>query len=144
MESEIKGLAKGIIEEVIKADISMHASQVEAWDWMARNRPRGEHIPADIFKGFPESRYLALNEIKCDFSIKALPVQSFRQRLKLGVKLIFGKSTARSTGPHIFDFCSSGDELAQNFQITVKRLEDGNIKADYSPVDTKTSELMQA
>jgi len=144
MESEIKGLAKGLIEEVIKADMSMHSSQVEAWTWMARQSPRGEHIPEDLFKGFPASRYLSLNEVKCDFHLKVLPVKSWRQRFKLGMKLIFGSSTARSRGPYLFDFCSPDTEGAQSFQITVKRLENGKIKADYTPVDQLTKDMMMA
>lgn len=144
MESEIKGLVKGIIEEIIKADISMHAGQLEAWSWMSRHSPKGEHIPEDIFKGFPENRYLSLNEVKCNFHVKALSNQSFRQRFRLGIKLILGKSTARSKGPHIFDFCSSTDTNAQSLNITVRRLENGNIQADYSLADKITSDIMQA
>jgi hypothetical protein len=143
MESEIKGLAKGLIEEIIKADMTMHASQVEAWAWMSKHRPNGDLIPEDIFKGFPESRYLSLNEVNCQFHIKPLPVQSFRTRFKLGMKLILGRSTSRSTGPHLFDFCGSSDENAQHFNITVKRLENGKIEADYFPADTRTSEILQ-
>ena len=144
MESEIKGLAKGLVEEIIKADMSMHASQLEAWTWMAKNRPVGEQIPRDIFKGIPASRYLSLNEVTCDFHVKALPVRSYRQRFKEGMKLIFGKSTARAGGPHLFDFCSPDTEGAQSFRITVKRLENGKIQADYAPVDRQTSAIMQA
>lgn len=144
MESEIKGLAKGLIEEVIKADISMHAGQLEAWTWMAKNRPVGKHIPEDIYKGIPESRYLSLNEVKCDFHVKVLPAKSFRQRVILGMKLIFGNSTARSGGPYLFDFCGPDTEGAQTFQIIVKRLENGKIQADYTPMDRKTLDIMQA
>lgn len=143
MESEIKGLAKGLVEEIIKADMTMHASQVEAWAWMSKHRPNGDQIPEDIFKGFPENRYLSMNEVTCDFHIKPLPIKSFGQRLKLGMKLIFGRSISSNRGPHLFDFCDSGDHNAQHFNLSVKRLENGKIKADYSPVDARTAEIMK-
>lgn len=143
MESEIKGLAKGLIEEIIKADMSMQASQIDAWKWMSEHRPSGEHIPRDILRGFPESRYLSMNQVNCDFHLKPLPLQSFSQRLKLGMKLIFGRSTSRAAGPHLFDFCGASDKQAQHFHITVKRLENGKIKADYSDADARTTEILK-
>ena len=123
--------------------MTMHSSQVEAWAWMSKHRPNGDQIPEDIFKGFPENRYLSMNEINCQFHIKALPVQSFRERLKIGMKLIFGRSTSRTSGPHLFDFCGSGDDKAQHFNLSVKRLENGKIKADYSPADARTTEILK-
>jgi len=142
MESKIKGLAKGLIEEIIKADMSMHANQVEAWTWMTTHRPRGEHIPRDIFRGFPESRYLSLNEVTFQVHLKPVPIQSFWKRLKLGTNLLFGRSTIRTIEPYLFDFCSARDEFAQTMRITVKRLENGKIKADYGPLDARTAEIM--
>jgi hypothetical protein len=142
MEPKIKGLAKGLIEEVIKADMSMHVRQTEAWAWMAAQRPRGAHIPPDIFKGFPESRYLSLNEVTFKMHLKPVPVHSFWQRLKAGMNLIMGRSTLRTGQGYLFDFCSSGEESAQAMQITIKRLKDGKIKADYGPADIQTSEIM--
>lgn len=144
MESKIKGLAKGLLEEVIKADMTMHASQAEAWSWMATHSPGGEHIPQDLFKGFPESRYLSLNEVIFQVHLKPVPVKSFWQRLKVGMKLIFGRSTLRIQEPFQFDFCSARERSAQSMRITIKRLENGNIKADYAPADAKTIEIMQA
>lgn len=144
MEPKIKGLAKGLVEEVIKADMSMHVMQTEAWAWMGAHCPKGTHIPQDIFKGFPESRYLSLNEVSFQMHLKPLPVQSFWKRLKEGMKLILGRSTLRTGEGYLFDFCGAGEPLAQTIRITIKRLENGKIKADYGPEDTRTSEIMNA
>ena len=144
MESKIKGLAKGLIEEVIKADMTMQANQVEAWTWMAKHIPRGKHIPKDIFKGFPESRYLAMNEVTLHMYLKPVRMKSYWKRAKEGIKLIFGGSRYRVSEPYVFDFCDAQDKNAQSIQIIVKRLEDGNIKADYRPSDANTSKMMFA
>lgn len=144
MESKIKGLAKGLVEEVIKADMSMHASQIEAWSWMSKHIPVGDEIPREIFQGFPESRYLAMNEVSFQVHLKPLPMQSFWQRLRLGFRLLFGKSTYQNHHSHAFEFCSASDEGAQGMNILIKRFENGKIKADYLPLDQKTKEIMES
>jgi hypothetical protein len=148
MESEIKGLVKGLVEEVIRADMSMHASQVEAWTWMAAHCPKGEHIPRDIFKGIPQSRYLSMNEVVLKMFLKPVPMQTYWQRIKLWqwfkqrTGFFSDKSRVRARRPFIFEFCSAGENGAQSITITIKRLENGKIKADYSPADALTADLM--
>jgi hypothetical protein len=142
MESQIKGLAKGLMEEVIKADMSMQAGQIDAWARMAAHSPKGENVPKDLLKGFPKGRYLSLNEVKFEVHMKPVPIQSFWQRIRLGTKIIFGRSTLKDGEPNAFDFCSSHDSNAQTMNITVKRLENGNVKANYGPADEDTAKIM--
>lgn len=144
MESKIKGLAKGLVQEVIKADMSMHAGQIEAWTWMNKHVPVGDEIPREIFQGFPESRYLAMNEVSFKVHLKPLPVQSIWQRLRLGFRVVFGKSTYQNQQSNAFEFCSASDKNAQGMEILIKRFENGKIKADYLPFDPKTEEIMQS
>lgn len=138
----IKGLAKGLIEELIKADMSMHERQIEAWTWMNKNRPKGAHIPHDIMKGLSRKRYLALNEVTFDFHVKPVPVQSFWDRLRLAFKLLFNKNYYSTLQPYVFDICSANDEASHPITLYVKRLENGKIKASYQPDDEITKNIM--
>ena len=144
MESKIKGLAKGLVEEVIKADMSMQASQIEAWTWITKHRPRGVEIPGDVFLGIPESRYLSLNEVSFEAYLRPLTSRSFWQRFRLGFKLMFGNTTFRENNEYAFEFCSNSDKSAQKMNIIIKRLENGKIKADYLPLDEKTADIMKS
>jgi hypothetical protein len=142
MESEIKGLVKGLVEEVIKADMTMHASQVEAWAWMASHSPKGDHIPTDIIRGFPESRYLSMNEVVFKMYLKPVPVLSLLQRIRKMIGFLPATAVLRQGKPYVFEFCNARDREAQSLTITIKRLENGKVKVDYTPADTRSAELM--
>lgn len=143
MEKKVYGLAKGIIEELIKADLTMHEMQIEEWARIARHRPSGPDIPPDIMKGFGENRYLSLNEVELTLHVKPRP-QGFWKRLKLALKLIVGKELTNNSGQHIYDLCQPADEDQSPMKLLIKRLDDGMIKATYQPADITTSTLMNA
>lgn len=139
----IKGLAKGIIEEVIKADMTMHEQQIEAWTWMNKNRPTGQEIPHDIMKGLSSSRYLAINEVSFQFHVKPVPVKTFWERWRLAYRLLYDKNYYSALQPFVFDICGSKEDEAQKFTLHIKRLENGKIKASYEPEDPNTADLMK-
>lgn len=136
------GLAKLLIDEVIKADMTMHEQQIEGWTWMNRHRPRGEHIPRDIMRGLSRSRYLSINEVEFKFHVKPVPVKTFWQRCKLAYKLLFDRNYFSALQPFAFDFCNSKEKEAQFMALKVRRLENGKIKASYEADDQQTAEIM--
>jgi len=143
LENRIRGLARGVIQEVVKADITMHEMQIEEWARLARHSPRGDYIPRDLMKGFARDHYLSLNEVVLEMNIKPLPIESFWRRLVLGTKLIFGRSFIRDGSPFLFDFCQSDDDLGQKLKLIIKRLDDGKLAASYEPSDSETATLMK-
>jgi hypothetical protein len=142
MDSRIKGLAKSLVEEVIRADMSMHASQIEAWTWIAKHRPRGEKIPRNIMEGLAKSRYLAMNEVNFELKLRPRPVKNYWQRALFGIRLISGFSKFDPNQEYIHEYANNQDQRAQAFQIKIKRFENGNIQASYDPTDDATKDIM--
>ncbi len=138
----LKGLAAHILEEVIKADMTMHDLQTDAWKKFAEFRPRGKYINPDIHIGFPENRYLCLNEVKLDFHIKSIPL-TFSNRVKMAIRFLRGESSLALYEPAVYDLCPASDEDAMSFSIVVKRFEDGTVKAEYKPADDETAAIMK-
>jgi hypothetical protein len=138
----IRGMAAQILEEVIKADMSMHAAQVELWKKFSEFRPLGEMINADIHLGFAEERYLCLSEVKLDFHIRPVSA-SFFARVGASLKNIFGSGISTIQGQTMFDFCSPAEKNAMAMTIVVKRFENGTVSAEYNPADENTSRLLK-
>ena len=141
-EKQVKGLAAHILEEVIKADMSMHQAQVDAWEKFGESRPRGSHINNDIHIGFAEKRYLSLNEVKLSFHIKPYPAK-FLQRLVLAFRVITGKNRLMLHSSTIFDIATPNDTNAMPFEIKIKRFENGTVKAEYKATDSTTADLLK-
>ena len=142
MESNIKGLAKGLIKEVIKADMSMHEAQIEAWTWMNNFRPKGKDIPKNIMEGLSKNKYLSMSEVNLELNVKPVASESFLQRLRFGLKFIFNGSSQHLFKGQSFELCKKDALDATKMQIKIKRLENGNIKAEYKPDDLMTKELL--
>jgi hypothetical protein len=138
----IRGMAAHILEEVIKADMSMHYAQIVMWKKFGELRPVGVNINPDIHLGFAEERYLCLNEVKLDFHIRPVSA-SILNRIRTSFKNLFRSGSSTVQGQHIFDICSASDENAMAMSIVVKRFENGTIKAEYKPADQATDELMK-
>ena len=139
----IKGLAKGIIEELIKADMTMHEQQIEAWTWMNKNRPTGDDIPHDIMKGLSANRYLSINKVSFQFHVKPVSVKTFWDRWRLAYRLLNDKNYYSALQPFVFDMCGANEKEAHSLTLHVQRLENGKIKASYEPEDQKTAEIMK-
>ena len=137
----VKGLAAHILEEVIKADMSMHHAQIDAWKKFGEYRPQGDLINDDIHIGFAEKRYLCLNEVRLSFHIKNHPTNFFN-RIKLAFNVLRGKNGLIFNTPTIFDITSPDEKESLHFEILVKRFENGTVKAEYKPVDNTTGEIL--
>lgn len=140
--SSVKGLASHLLEEVIKADMSMHEAQIEAWRKFGEYRPKGDYVNPDIHLGFAEKQYLCLNELRFSFHIECMPL-NFINRIKLLFRILTGKSSLALHEPAVFDFCSPRNRKAMPMEIVVKRFENGNVRAEYKPVDNVTGELLE-
>lgn len=139
----LKGMTAHVLDEVIKADMSMHQAQIETWKHFGEYRPTGNMINPDIHIGFAEERYLCLNEVKLTFHIRQIP-PSVYNRVRAYLKNRFGYTSLPVKGPVMFDFCSPTDTHSIAMNIVVKRFENGTVSADYGPADDKTGELMKA
>src|SRR5690606_1736698 len=137
------GLAKALIDEIIRADMTMHEQQIEGWTWMNQHRPKGEHIPRDIMRGLSKNRYLSINEVEFKFHVKPVPVRTFWQRWQLALKLLYDKNYFSALQPFVFDFCGPKEEEAQSIVLKVKRLENGKTKASYEADGHQTAELIE-
>lgn len=136
----LKGLASNILVEVIKADMSMHDAQIEAWKHFGEYRPRGEMINKDIHIGFAQKRYLCLNEVKLTFHIRSLPPK-FIERVRYAFEILYGRRSLALYKPALYDICSASED-SMKMEILVKRFENGTIKAEYKPSDKATEELL--
>jgi len=139
----IRGMAAHILEEVIKADMSMHHAQVEIWKKFGEYRPVGELINPDIHLGWAEERYLCLNEVKLDFHIRPVSTSIFT-RIGTSFKNFFRSGSSNAHRQVIFDFCSASDEDSMAMTIVVKRFENGTVSAEYGPADDSTKELINS
>jgi hypothetical protein len=137
----LKGLAANILVEVIKADMSMHHAQIEAWKHFGEYRPRGENTNEDIHIGFARQRYLCLNEVKLTFHVKPLP-PAFITRARHAFKILSSSSSLTPYIPALYEICSAKDNDSMEMEIIVKRFENGTIKAEYKAVDKVTEELL--
>jgi hypothetical protein len=136
----IRGLAAHILDEVIKADMSLHDVQIEMWKEFGESRPSGNLINPDIHIGFAEERYLCLNEVKLTLHIRQISA-SIYDRIREYLLKRFGFTNLPRGAPVIFDICSPGASNAMAMNIVVKRFENGTVSAEYGPVDEGTKEL---
>jgi hypothetical protein len=142
VQHPVKGIAADILKEVIKADMSMHAAQIEAWQWFANNRPKGEFINDDLHEGFARNMYLALSELKLQLNIKPVRL-SIWKRIALAFKVLFRGTLTAGPAPVVFEICSNNEVGAMRFEITVTRNKNGTVKAAYRPADDLTAELLK-
>lgn len=141
IQGNIKGMASNILKEVIKADLSMHMAQIEAWQWFAKHLPKGELINDDLIDGMPRNMYLAVNDLTLTFHIKPETL-SFLKRVVFAFKILFKLRSTLIGYPNAYVISSSSDSLAMKVNINVKRFKNGTVKASYGPVDEQTAELI--
>lgn len=138
----VKGLAKGIIEELVKADLTMHEMQIEQWARIARFRPEGDDIPPDVMRGFGRKQYLSLKEVELELHVKPRSVPGFFKRVRQGFQVMFGKPILDDRSGVECEICSKEDDDAMKMTLRIQRLDDGKVKASYKPADKETSEMM--
>jgi len=129
-----------ILEEVVKADMTMQDRQLDAWKQFSEYKPRGELINDDIDEGWAQQRYLTLNEVKFKFYVRLVP-QNFVIRMKQGLKYIFGKYHPQAFQPSEFVITESENPDSIEVTITVKQEEKGKMKISYQPVDAETKKI---
>jgi len=129
-----------ILEEVVKADLTMHDRQLDAWKQFSEYKPRGELINDDIDEGWAQQRYLTLDEVKFKFYVRLVP-QNFFKRIKQGLKYIFGKYNPQAFQPSEFIITESENPDSIEVTITVKQEEKGKMKISYQPVDAETKKI---
>lgn len=139
----VKGIAADILKEVIRADMSMHAAQIEAWESFAQHRPKGEFINNDIHDGFARNMFLGLSELKLQLYVRPVRLNLW-SRLKLAFRVLFsGAVTTTARRPVVHEISSQQEKGAMLVEITVVRHRNGTVKAEYKPVDSFTEDLLK-
>ena len=144
--SEPAGMLKStlarLLREAIQADLSMHRTQVEAWQWFAQHLPKGELINDDLHEGLPRNLYLALSDLSFTFHVKPKSM-SFWNRLSLAFKLLFNRVPGLVGQPLVYVFSSPSDQLATKVDMKISRFKNGTVAATYSAADPATAELLR-
>jgi len=139
-EYDLDSFLTRLLEEVIKADMTMQTQQMEAWQHFSNSKPEGEHINSDIDEGWAPSRYLSINEVKFRFFVKLKP-RGFMKRLRQGVRYIFGKYDPQAFQPSHYIITESENPESMEVTVTVKQEEKGRVKVSYEPVDARTRKI---
>lgn len=139
-QPQFKGFAAQLLEEVIRADMSMHDAQLDAWNHFIRHKPRGQYIDENIVDGIPQSQYLFLEDLTMIFHARIIPTDTFWKRLKFA---FFKRGGQSFTGPVTFSLCEQDDPKSIMFSIKVSRSKEGIVKASYGPADEQTNELLK-
>ncbi|SHG96031.1 hypothetical protein SAMN04488109_2644 [Chryseolinea serpens] len=142
IQPHFQGMASQILKEVIRADMSMHQAQIEAWQWFSTHLPKGEYINDDLRDGLPRNMYLAMSDLSLTFYVKPVALD-FWPRLRLGWKVLRGRVPGFVNHPNAYVICSPSDELAMQVKINVTRNKNGTVKATYGPADAVTAELLK-
>jgi hypothetical protein len=129
-----------LLEEVVKADMTMQERQLEAWKHFSDFKPRGDHINDDIDAGWAQQRYLALDEVKFRFHV-TLVRKGFFRRFRQGMRYIFGKHNPHAFEPSSYLITESENPDAIEVTVTVKQEEKGRMKVSYEPVDADTKKI---
>lgn len=120
-----KGFAATFLQEVVRADMSMHDMQVAAWRHFLNSDPAG--MATGATEGMAEQRYLLLDHVKLSFYVKPLPVLPFWQRLKLSWNVLRGKKVIDGIGPQWYEICEADDPDRIAVVVEVRRGADGNL-----------------
>jgi hypothetical protein len=132
-----------LLEEVVKADMTMQDRQLEAWKHFSKYKPRNSRINSDIDEGWAAVRYLSLNEVKFRFRARQVP-RSFWKRLWQGLKYIFGKYDPQAFHNIDYELTESLNPDTIEITVTVKQEENGQMKLSYDPVDARTRNIFLA
>ena len=132
-----------LLEEVVKADMTLQDRQIDAWKHFSRFKPKGKHINDDIDQGWAQSRHLSLNEVKFRFYARQVP-RSFWKRLWQGLKYIFGKYDPQAFHNIDYELTESLNPDTIEITVTVKQEENGKMKISYEPVDARTRNIFLA
>lgn len=132
MADGIDGFASAILEDVIKAELSMHHAQIKGWAWMYKHfAPKSDQIPDSIMSGSMGNRYLGIANVEMDLYLIPVESKSYWQRFKLGVGLLFGKRPHFFANGTVFEYGNAGDLRGQKLTIQVKRDSTGAFKMHY-------------
>jgi hypothetical protein len=140
-DDRLQNLTAHILQEAIRADMSMHEAQLKAWQWFAEHRPQGEYINSDIHEGFASQLYLALNDLKINFSVRPLS-RGILSRLHVAWKILTSRKKGTLDDALAYEICSPNEPDAIALQISVTRFKDGTVKAEYTPADQITADLL--
>jgi len=129
-----------ILEEIVKADLTMQDRQLDAWKHFSDFKPRGELINNDIEVGWAQQRYLTINEVKFKFNVRLVP-GGFFKRMKQGLQYIFGKYNPQAFYYGVFEITKASSPDSVEVSITIKQEEKGKMKITYEPVGELTKKI---
>ncbi|MBT1711658.1 hypothetical protein KK062_25670 [Fulvivirgaceae bacterium PWU5] len=121
-----KGFAATFLQEVVRADMSMHDMQLAAWRHFLGSDPGGR--AAGATEGMAEQRYLFLEHVSLSFYIKPLPGLPFWQRVKLSWNVLRGRKVIDGVGPQWYEVCAADDPERIAVVVEVRRSVDGKLE----------------
>ncbi len=126
----VEGFVHNLLDEVIKAEMSMHQAQIQAWKWFAKTRPYGDLINENIHEGFAGSRYLSVTDLKLDFRVKPWPVKRLWDRLRLAFRLLRGSATLGLYRPMVYEVCRGDEPEGIDIHLHICRDHKGNYQVN--------------
>lgn len=130
-----------LLAEVIRADISMHDAQVDAWRAFSELKTRTTPLNPDLFTDWAGDRYLFVKELTMKFNIRPMPV-TFWQRLKQAFRYVRGKDPVFASTP--LELSPPGTDGSFEVTITVTRREDGVVDFSYTPANATLKDIFAA
>jgi hypothetical protein len=121
-----KGFAATFLQEVVRADMSMHDMQLAAWRHFLGSAPAG--LASGATEGMAEQRYLFLDRVSLSFYIRPLPGLPFWQRVKLSWNVLRGRKVIDGIGPQWYEMCEADDPDRIAVVVEVRRGDDGNLE----------------
>lgn len=121
-----KGFAATFLQEVVRADMTMHDMQLAAWRHFLRSDPAGR--AAGATEGMAEQRYLFLDRVRLSFYVRPLPGLSFWRRVRLSWNVLRGRKIIDGIGPQWYEICEADDPERIAVVVEVRRSADGNLE----------------
>ena len=119
-------------EEFVRADLSMHHQQKEAWKEYIAHIEDKQLLETGVLNGIAENRFLGLKEINLTMYVKPVP-RSFFQRMKLSFSIIFNKNTSFAWNMDRMEISKIKEEGSFELKVKITRDKNNKPQVSYEP-----------
>ena len=128
-------------EEFVKADLSMHHQQKEAWREYIVHIEDKQLLETGVLNGIAENRFLGLKEINLTMYVKPVPY-SFFQRIKLAFGILFNKNTSFAWNMDRMELSKFKEKESFELKIKITRDKNDKPKVSYEPNHIDPKKIM--